>query len=133
MQEAEKPFIQQIHDLRLIPASPLNRIRCVKFTSGYQNAELKRLAFLRRRLTDAMFSNARSASLLIDTRPVSLRENSRLIKSAFFKCRQTNATISNAKSTSLLSRGMRPASQSQNVKSRLFYRTLTPHLWTLRP
>ena len=54
--------------MRLKPASLLNCIRRAKFMSGYQNAELKRLAFLGLHLPDVMFSNARSASLLIDTK-----------------------------------------------------------------
>ena len=54
-------------------ASLLNCIRRAKSVSGYQNAELKRLAFLRFHLPDAIFSNARSASLLIDTRLASLQ------------------------------------------------------------
>ena len=83
----EKLFVQQIRDARLIPASLLNRIRRVKSASGYQNGELKRLAFLRLHLTDAMFSNARFMSLLINTRPASLRQNTGLIKSVFLKCR----------------------------------------------
>ena len=41
----EKPVVQQIQDARLMPASLLNRIRCVKSMSGYQNVELKRPAF----------------------------------------------------------------------------------------
>ena len=55
--------------------------------SGYQNAELKKLALLRLHLPDAMFSNAMSAFLLIDTRPASLQQNVGLIKSVFLKCR----------------------------------------------
>ena len=113
----EKPSIQQIQDARLMPASLLNSIRCVKSASGYQNTELKRLAFLRLHLTDAMFSNARSVSLFIDTRPASLQQNAGLIKSAFLKCYQTNAMISNVKSASLISRGTRPVSQSQNMRA----------------
>ena len=42
----EKSSVQQIQNARLKPASLLNRIRCAKSTSGYQNAELKRLVFL---------------------------------------------------------------------------------------
>jgi len=91
-------------------ASLLNHIRRAKSAYGYQNTELKRLAFLRLHLTDAMFSKARFASLLIDTRPVSLQQNAKLIKSAFLKRRQENVTINNVRSASLLSRGMRPAS-----------------------
>ena len=63
----EKPSVQQIQDARLKPSSLLNSIRHVKSASGYQSAELTRLAFLRPYLTDAMFSNTRFASLLRDT------------------------------------------------------------------
>jgi len=72
MQEAKKT-IYPAQDAMLMPASLLNRIRRAKSVSGYQNAELKRLAFLRLHPTDAMFSNARSISLLRDIRPASLR------------------------------------------------------------
>ena len=108
----KKSSVQQILDARLRPACLLNCVRCVKFASGYQNVELKKLAFLRPYLTDAMFSNARSASLLRDTRPASLRQNARLMKSVFLNCLQISATISNVRFTSLLSRGTRPAPQS---------------------
>ena len=54
----EKPSVQQIQDARFMPDSLLNRIRRAKSASGYQNVELKRLAFLRLHLTDVMFSNA---------------------------------------------------------------------------
>ena len=87
-----------------------------KSASGYQNAELMRLAFMRAYLVNMTFSNARSASLLRDTRPASLHQNTRLMKSAFLKCRQTNATISNVRSVSLL-RDTRLASQSQNMRA----------------
>jgi len=60
----EKPSVQRIQDARLRPAPLLNCIRRAKSMYGYQNTELKRLAFLRPYLTDVMFSNARSASLL---------------------------------------------------------------------
>ena len=43
----EKLFVQQIQDVKLRLASLLNRIRRAKSASEYQNAELKRLAFLR--------------------------------------------------------------------------------------
>jgi len=56
-----------------MPVSLLNRIRQAKSASRYQNAELKRLAFLRLHLPDAVFSNVRSVSLLRDMRLVSLR------------------------------------------------------------
>ena len=52
--------------------SLLNRIRCAKSASGYQNAEFMKLAFLRPYLTDATFNNTRSASFLRDMRPASL-------------------------------------------------------------
>ena len=68
----EKPSVHQIQDARLMLASLLNHIRRAKFASGYQNAEFKRLTFLKLYLTDAMFNNARSTSLLIDTKPASL-------------------------------------------------------------
>ena len=67
--------------------SLLNSIRRMKSVSGYQSAELTKLAFLRPYLADAMFSNARSASLLRDTRPVSLIQNVELIMSVSLKCR----------------------------------------------
>jgi len=113
----EKPFVQQIQDARFNPMSLLNSIRHVKSASRYQSTELTRLAFLRPYLADAMFSNARSASLLRDTRPASLCQNARLTKSASLKYHQTNATINNARSASLISRGTRPASQSQNARA----------------
>jgi len=59
--------------MRLRTASLLNCIRRAMFAYGYQNAELKRLVFLRPYLTDTMFSNARSTSLLKDTKLASLR------------------------------------------------------------
>ena len=62
----KKTFVQQMQNARLMPASLLNRIIREKSVSGYQNAELKRLTFLRRYLTDAMFSNASFVSLLRD-------------------------------------------------------------------
>ena len=68
----EKSSIQQIQDARLMSVPLLNCIRRVKSTSGYQNAELKRLALLGLHLQDAKFNNARSAPFLRDTRPVSL-------------------------------------------------------------
>ena len=71
----KKPSVQQIQEVRLRPASLLNCIRHAKSASGYQSTELKRLTFLRLYLTDAMFNNARFASLLIDTRLVFLRHN----------------------------------------------------------
>ena len=83
----EKSSVQQIQDARSMPASLLNRISRAKSASGYQNAELKRLAFLRLHLPNSTFSNARSVPLLKDTRPVSLQQNVGLIKSAFPKCR----------------------------------------------
>jgi len=72
MKKAGKIIVQQIQDVMLRPASFLNCIRRAKSASGYQNAELKRLAFLRPYFTDAMFSNARSVSFLRDTRLASL-------------------------------------------------------------
>jgi len=83
----ENPSVQQIQDARFMPASLLNHISRVKSVSGYQNVELRRLAFLRLYLLDATFSNVRSVPLLRDTRPVSLRRNAGLIKSVFPKCR----------------------------------------------
>ena len=83
----KKSSIQEIQDTRPMSASLLNRLRHVKYVSGYQNVKLKKLVFLRLHLTDSMFSNARSASLLIDTRPAFLRQNVGLIKSVFHKCR----------------------------------------------
>ena len=68
----EKPSVQQIQDARLKPTFFLNCIRLAKFASRYQNAELMRLAFLRPYLADAMFNNVRFASLLRDSRLVSL-------------------------------------------------------------
>ena len=65
----EKPYVQQIQDARLKPASLLNNIRRVKFASRYQSAELIRLTFLKLYLTGMTFSNAKSASLLRDTKP----------------------------------------------------------------
>ena len=100
-----------------MPVSLLNHIRCAKSSSGYQNTELKRLAFLKPYLT-----NARSASLLRDMRLTSLCQNMGLMKSVFLKCHQANTTISNARSASLLSRGTRPASQSQILELHLFYK-----------
>ena len=108
----EKPVVQQIQDARLKFASLLNNIRCVKSTSGCQSVELMRLVFLRPCLTGVTFSNTKFASLLRDTRPVTLRQNAGLIKSTSLKCHQTNATISNVRSVSLISRGTKPASQS---------------------
>jgi len=113
----KKLSVQQIQDARLKPASLLKYIRCAKSASAYQNAELKRLTFLRSYLTNVMLSNARFVSLFRDTRPVSLRRNMRLMKSAFLKCCQTNTIISNARSASLLSIDMRPMSQSQNARA----------------
>ena len=81
----EKPSVQQIQNARLMPAFLLNRIRRVKSASGYQNAKLKRLAFLRPYLIDAMINNVRPASLLRDTRPASLLLNAGLMKSASLK------------------------------------------------
>jgi len=72
-----------------------------------------RLAFLS---VDVMFSNASSASLLRDTRPASLYQNVRLTKFAYLKCRQANVIINSVRSASLLSRGARPASQSQYAR-----------------
>jgi len=120
----EKSSVQQIQDAKLRPASLLNCIRCVKSTSGYQNAELKRLAFFRLYLTDTMFSNTRSVSLLRDTRPTSLRQNAGLMMFAFLMCYQANATISNARSVLLLNRGTRPASQSQNTRAASFLQNM---------
>ena len=68
----KKSSIQQIQDARLMPASLLNRIRRAKSASGYQNAELKRLVFLRLHLSDTTFSNTRFVHLLKDTKPASL-------------------------------------------------------------
>jgi len=113
----EKLSVQQIQDAWPMPASLLNCFRRAKSVSRYQNTELKRLTFLRLHLTDIMFSKAKSASPLIDTRHTSLQQNTGLIKSSFLKCLQTNATISNARSASLFSRGARPASQSQNARA----------------
>ena len=82
MEEAGKAIFQQIQDARFNPASLLNNTRRVKSASGYQSAELTRLAFLRPYLIDAIFNNARSASLLRDTRPTSSCQNVRLMKFA---------------------------------------------------
>ena len=98
-------------------ASLLDCVKRVKSASGYQNIKLEKLAFLRLYLTYAMISNARSASLLRDTRPTSLLQNAGLMKFASLKCHQTNTTISNARSASLISRGTQPASQSQNARA----------------
>ena len=68
----------------------------MKSASGYQNAELEKLVFLRPYLKDAKISNARSASLVRDTTPASLLQNEGLMKSASFKCRQANVINSNA-------------------------------------
>ena len=62
-----------------MPVSLLNHIRRAKSASECQNAELKRLTFLRLHLPDAIFSNARSASLLRDTRPASLEHNVKIM------------------------------------------------------
>ena len=69
MQESVKTLCQQIQNAWLMPTSLLNHIRRAKSASEYQNAELKRLAFLRLHLPDTMFSNARSVPLLRDMRP----------------------------------------------------------------
>ena len=102
--------------MRLRPTYLLNCIRRAKSASGYQKEDLEKLTFLRPYLTDAIFSNARSASLFRDTRPTYLLQNAGLMKSASLKCHQINMTISNVRSTSLISRGTRPVSQSQNAR-----------------
>ena len=103
--------------LRLRPASFLSCVRRVKSAFGDQNTKLQRLAFLRLHLSNATFSSARATPLYKVTRPASLQQNVRLRKSAFLKCRKPDATISNARSASLLSRGIRPAFPSQNVRA----------------
>ena len=65
MKEAEKIICPTDIGCESQAASILNYIRRAKSASGYQNAELKRLAFRRPYLIDAM-------SLLRDTRPVSM-------------------------------------------------------------
>ena len=76
----------------------------------------KRLAFLRLHLSNVTFNSVRSVPLLRDTRPASLQHNAGLRRSMFLKCRQPDAINNNARSASLLSRGTRPASQSQNAR-----------------
>ena len=56
MKEVGKAICQQIQDVRFNPASLLNNIRHVKSASGYQSAELTRLAFLWPNLAGAMFN-----------------------------------------------------------------------------
>jgi len=87
MKKAEKVICPADTGREAQARSLLNSIRCVKSASGYQSAELMRLAFLRPYLTDVTFSNAKSASLLRDMRPVFLRQNTGLVKSASLKCR----------------------------------------------
>jgi len=86
MQEAGKPIYPTDTGHKAHANVSFEPIKRAKSASGYQNAELKRLAFLRLHLPDAMYSNVRSASLLINTRPASLQQNAGLIKSAFLKC-----------------------------------------------
>ena len=122
LKKLEKPSVQQIQDARLRLASFLNRIRRSKSAPGYQNAELKRLAFLRLHLTDAMFSNARSASLLRYTRPTSLQQNLGLIKFVLLKCRQTNAIISNESLHLFSAEVQDPRLKAKTREPRLFYK-----------
>ena len=82
---------------------------------------------------DGMMNNAKSVSLLRDTRSASLLQNARLMKSASLKCRQINATIINKRSTSLISRGTRPASQSQNARAVSVLQNMNSCLQTLHP
>jgi len=110
MKEAEKIICPTDIVCETQAMSILDCIRRAKSASGYQNAELKRLAFRRPYLTVA-------TSFLRDTRPASLCQNARLMKFAFLNYRWASAAISNARSASLLSRGTRPASQSQNARA----------------
>jgi len=55
-----------------VPVSLLNYVRRAKSVFRDQNAKLKRLVFLKLHLSNATLSNAGSASLLRDMRPVSL-------------------------------------------------------------
>jgi len=68
----EKLSVQQIQNAKLMPASLLSYVKRVKSAFGDQNAELKKLVFLRPHLLDATFSNTRSIPLFRGTRPVSL-------------------------------------------------------------
>jgi len=68
-------------------ASLLSCVRRVKSAFGDQNARLKKLVFLKPYLLNASFSDARSVSLLGNTRPASLLQNAGLRESAFLKCR----------------------------------------------
>ena len=68
----EQLSVEQKQNARLMPASFLSYVRRAKSVFGDQDAKLKWLAFLKLHLTNATFSNVRSASLLRDTRPASL-------------------------------------------------------------
>ena len=83
----EQLSVQQIRNARLRPASLLSYVSRAKSVFGDQNSKLKRLAFLRLHLSNAMFSSARSVTLLRDTRLVSLKQNAGPRRSTFLKCR----------------------------------------------
>ena len=70
-----------------------------------------KFASLKFYLRDAIFSNARSASFLKETRPVSPYQNAELMKSVFLKLHLTDA-----RSASLL-KGTRPVFLCQNARS----------------
>ena len=108
-----------------MPASVLSCTRCAKSAFGDQNAKLKKLTLSRPHLINVTFSDARSVSPLRNMRPASLPRNAGLRKSVFPKCHWLNATISNARSASLLSRGTRPASQSQNARVASFLQNVS--------
>jgi len=78
----EQPYVQQIQNARLQPASILSYVRCMKSAYGDQNTKPNRLAFLRLHFPNTTFNSVRSVLLLRDTRPASLQPNAELRKYA---------------------------------------------------
>ena len=83
----EQPFVQQIHNVRLKPASLLIYDRRAKSAYGDQNMKPNRLAFLRLYFLNATFNSARTVLLLRDIRPASPQPNVELRKPAYLNCR----------------------------------------------
>jgi len=86
-EKLEQLPVQQIQNARLKPASLLNHVRSTKSAFGDLNAKPTRPAFLKLHFPNAMFSSARSAPLLRDTRPASPQSDAKLRKSAYLNRR----------------------------------------------